>query len=762
MLPAFMKADIREQIAVLSDRFMVENNLRPYDLIRISNRNSSIVVPVKGGGVEGRIYLGKPVWDNLGLTLQGGLIRFEKVSDKVADSVVIITDSEVPSEKIKTALEHERIYINKRIDKIIDGRLVHLIIKSISPEDATKVSDQTRILVELRTEPKLIEKSKVLPAIATKSKEDWKVSDFFVEIPKITLSDIFGNEDAVERIKFYCILPLQNPEILLKHGFRPGPVLIYGPAGSGKSSLVYAIANETKAKYILIAPYLLAQREMLQEIFSKILEIVKNSAEPIVIHIEDIERFVPKQEFAFERGFTNIFMKFIKDIESCWNNNCRVILIAETRSKESINKILLESGTFKEEIEVDIPNENIRRKILERRIGNNSNVDIDRIVKMTHGFSGDDLINLINKAIINSIKRSINNKCNVYLTTEDFEKAIREITPSALKEFAIEIPSISWNDIGGYHETKKELQRIIEWPMKYRDIYLKYIGSPPKGVMLFGPPGCGKTMFAKAVANAATANFISVKGPELTSKYFGESEERIRELFRKAKKSAPSIIFFDEIDAIAKKRGEGHEATERIVAQLLTEMDGVEQLQDVLVIAATNRIDTIDTAILRPGRFDKLIYIPAPDRDAIKAILQVKTRKLPGISNMSAAEFNDFLETVTEMIIREETKKTIDVDEAIDYLKKLDIRDKEDIDDIVSKIKVSEDRIIASKYIGADIEAIVKESAKLAMVEEIELRSTKGVTLEHFKKAIKVCPPSLSWREYLIYESQRVRFRRGL
>ncbi|WP_456329551.1 AAA family ATPase [Archaeoglobus sp.] len=191
--------------------------------------------------------------------------------------------------------------------------------------------------------------------------------------------------------------------------------MIYGPAGSGKSSLVYAIANETRAKYVLVAPYLLAQREMLQEIFSKILEIVKNSKEPVVIHIEDIDRFVPKQEFSFERGFTNIFIKFIKDIESCWNSKSRVVLIAETRSKESLNKILIESGIFKEEIEIDIPNEGVRRKILEKRLGNDTNVDIDRIVRMTHGFSGEDLITLINKAIINSIKRSIDKKCGVYI-----------------------------------------------------------------------------------------------------------------------------------------------------------------------------------------------------------------------------------------------------------------------------------------------------------------------------------------------------------
>ena len=191
-------------------------------------------------------------------------------------------------------------------------------------------------------------------------------------------------------------------------------------------------------------------------------------------------------------------------------------------------------------------------------------------------------------------------------------------------------------------------------------------------------------------------------------------------------------------------------------------MDGIEQLQDVLVIAATNRIDTIDTAILRPGRFDKLIYIPAPDRKAIKAILRVKTRNLPGISSMSEAEFNNLLETVTELIIREERRKTVDIDEAIRYLKKLDVRDKEDIEHIINKMRVSEDKVIASKYIGADIEAIVKESAKLAMIEEIESGNTRGVTLDHFRRAISVCPPSLPWREYLIYESQRVKFRRGL
>ena len=763
VLPAFMKADIRDHIAILSDEFLSRHDLKSGDLIRIFNRNRSIVVPVRGSGVRDRIYLGKPVWDYLGLTIQGGTISFEKVVDKPAREVVVVSDDGVSVEDVKSALEGETVFVGKSMVKFIGNRRLNLTVKAISPSDATKILPSTKILIEYKGEPKLIERGKVIPTIATKAKEEWKASDFFVEVPKVTFNDIFGNEEAVEKVRFYCVLPLRNPEKLIKHGFKPGPVLIYGPAGSGKSSLVYAIVNETKAKYILIAPYMLTQRDALQEAFRKILEIIKNSLEPIVIHIEDIERFVPKQEFAFERGFTNAFMKFIRDVESCWSERSRVILIAETRSKESINKILLESGIFKEEIEIDIPNESVRRKILETRLKNTRHdVDVDRIVRMTHGFSGDDLINLINKAIVNSIRRSINSGCEVYLTTEDFEKAVKEITPSALREFAIEIPSISWDDIGGYEETKKELQRIIEWPMKYKDIYQKYIGSPPKGVMLFGPPGCGKTMFAKAVANAAMANFISVKGPELTSKYFGESEERIRELFRKARKSAPSIIFFDEIDAIAKKRGEGHEASERIVAQLLTEMDGVEQLQDVLVIAATNRIDTIDTAILRPGRFDKLIYIPAPDREAIKAILRVKTRKLPGISSMSEAEFNDFLETVTELIIREERRKTVDIDEAIRYLKRLDVRDKEDIEDIINRMKVSEDKVIASKYIGADIEAIVKESAKLAMIEEIEFGNTRGVTLDHFKRAISVCPPSLPWKEYLVYESQRIKFRRGL
>jgi len=734
------------------------------DFINITDLRREATVKVIGGGKPGKVYLGKGCWNALGLITPGTSVQFRKGEAKRAKEVVVSIDTAfISEESLKSALLSEVVSEGTKIRK----NAITISVEHVIPEGCVLIDEQTKFIIQQKEEAKIIQEERVTSGISEKPKEEWTEEDVYAKVPEeIKLDNIYGMDKIIEKLKLYVLHPLTKARDMEEIRFKPGAVLIHGPAGSGKSSIVYALVNEAGARYVPIASYMLAKKELLQDILDKILKAVRNSSQPTIVHIEDLERLTPQQELSFERGSTSALLKFIKDIESSWSKENPVVVIAETRSKANVNKAVTDSGVFKEYIEIDIPNEEARRKILESKLKTyRGNFDIENLAAMTHGYSGDDLINLINKAIMYSMQRKLEKGSKgLYLEDEDFERAMKDITPSALKEFAIEVPKISWADIGGYEETKMEMQRVIEWPLKYRDIYEAYIGSPPKGLLLFGPPGCGKTLFAKAVANAANASFLSVKGPELTSKYFGESEERIREIFRKAKRASPSIIFFDEIDAIAKKRGETHEASERIVAQLLTEMDGVEQLKDVLVLAATNRIDIIDTAILRPGRFDRLVYLPTPDRDAIKAILEVKTNNLPGIREMNEEERGELIEEVVKFILEEEKKRCVDVEEAITFLRALDVRDDDEIDEIISKIKVDENKIAAAKYIGADIEAIVKEAANIAMAEEIEkeMKHKRGVVLEDFKRSIEKCPPSLPWRDFLTYEAQRVKFRRGV
>lgn len=736
------------------------------DFINITGLRREATVKVKGGGKQGKVYLGKACWNALDLIVAGTTVKFRKGEPKHAKEVDISVDGDFTSEEVlKSALLSEIVAEGTKMSVYVAGILLAISVERVVPEGSVLIDAHTKLILKQKKEPKILPThEKITSRISEKPKEEWTEKDVFAEVPKITLNNIYGMESIAEKLRLYVLYPLKNPEEVERIGFKPGTVLIHGPAGSGKSSVVYALVNEAGARYVPIASHMLAQKELSQDALDKVLNAVRSSSQPTIVHIEDLERLTPQQELSFERGFTSALLKFIRDIESSWSKKNPVIVIAETRLKANVNKAVIESGVFKEYIETDIPNEEARRKIL-KDINFRGNFDIENLAAITHGYSGDDLINLINKAIMYATQRKLGEGSQkLYLEDEDFERAMKDIVPSALKEFAIEVPKISWVDIGGYEETKKEMQKVIEWPLKYRDLYEAYIGSPPKGLLLFGPPGCGKTLFAKAVANAANASFLSVKGPELTSKYFGESEERIREIFRKAKRASPSIIFFDEIDAIAKKRGETHEASERIVAQLLTEMDGVEELKDVLVLAATNRIDIIDTAILRPGRFDRLIYLPTPDEDAIKAILKVKIRNLPGLNEMDEGKRDDFVENVVTFIEEEERKRVVNGAEAVAFLRTLDVRDDDDVTEIISKIKINDsDKIRTAKYIGADTEAIVKEAANIAMAEEIEkgMEQRRGVTLEDFKKAIEKCPPSLPWRDFLTYEAQRVKFKRG-
>lgn len=779
-------------VAAFSDQDINKIGIREGDFVSFfASNGKEISVKAKGKGMNNRVYLSRESWDIAGLSTPGTMLQFRKTTPKTIDKVVVSvlnSSDELPNleNQVKSLLLGELMYPQTQIIRAIGSSVVNLSIDEITPDGATLIKDPASITVKSLVEKrvsKMATKAAVPPPRIEKAVEELTEKDLVVKPPKIGFDNVYGMDKVTETLKLLVVHPLQEPELLYNQiGFRPGGVLLYGPMGTGKSTLIRALVNEANANYIPIGSYMLAHREQLQEILNKIAEAARKNA-PTIVHFEDLERLTPREEMSFERGMTSAVIKFIRDIsEGDWRRS-PVIAIAEATSKEAINKAVLDSGVFREYLEVSIPNEETRKKILMDRLRDiQGSFDIEEIARRTNGYNGEDLENLVNKAIMYSIQKEVNDlkavgadvrsskrfRFGLYPRMEDFEKALKDVIPSVLKESVVEVPSVSWDDIGGYESTKEEFEKAIEWPLKYRELFESYVGSPPKGILLFGPPGCGKTLFAKAVANAAMASFLTVKGPELASKYYGESEEKIRELFRKAKQAAPAIIFFDEIDAVARARGEHtHEATERVVAQLLTEMDGVEQLKDILIVAATNRIELVDTAILRPGRFDKLIYIPIPDEDAIKAILSVKTRKLPGIKDFGEGELDKFLEEVVRLLQDETKKRRARTEEAVSILSSLDVREENDIDEILSKIKVDEEKIKSRIYIGADIEAIVKEAAKIAMSEKIEMiekgvgAESPGVTLEHFRKAIETNPPSLPWREYLRYESQRIKFKRG-
>ncbi|MEM3439681.1 MAG: CDC48 family AAA ATPase [Candidatus Bathyarchaeia archaeon] len=467
-------------------------------------------------------------------------------------------------------------------------------------------------------------------------------------VPKITYEDIGGLKDAIQKVREMIELPLRHPELFERLGIEaPKGILLYGPPGTGKTLLAKAVASETNANFIhiggpeIMSKYYGESEERLREIFKQAQE---NA--PSIIFIDEIDSIAPKREEItgeVEKRVVSQLLALMDGLEP----RGKVVVIGATNRPNAIDPALRRPGRFDREIEIGVPDRQGRLEILQihtRGMPLAEDVDLGRLADITHGFVGADLEALCKEAAMRALRRvlpsldleaesipaEVLNKITV--TMGDFNEALKDVEPSAMREVLVEVPQVKWSDIGDLSEVKEELREAIEWPLKYKELFDKTNTPPPKGVLLYGPPGTGKTLLAKAVATESEANFISIKGPELLSKWVGESERAVREIFRKAKQAAPCIIFMDEIDSIAPVRGGGYgdsHVTERVISQLLTELDGLEELRDVVVIAATNRPDIIDPALLRPGRFDKLLYVPLPDRDARREIFKIHLGKKP-------------------------------------------------------------------------------------------------------------------------------------
>ena len=554
-------------------------------------------------------------------------------------------------------------------------------------------------------------------------------------IPRVNYEDIGGLRHEIQKVREMIELPMRHPEIFDRIGIEaPRGVLLFGPPGTGKTLLAKAVANETNANFYSIGgPEIMSKfygesEERLRETFKQAQE---NA--PSIIFIDEIDSIAPKREEVsgdVEKRVVSQLLTVMDGLES----RGKVVVIGATNRPDALDPALRRPGRFDREIEIGIPDEKGRHEILEihtRGMPLTEEVKLNSIARVTHGFVGADLEAVCREAAMKSLRNilpeinleeskiPVETLNKIKIKPRDFETALKEIQPSALREVYVQNPNVKWEDIGGLDFVKEELREAIEWPLKHADLFAEADIVPPKGLLLYGPPGTGKTMIAKAVATNSDANFISIKGPELLSKWVGESEKGIREVFRKARQASPCVIFFDELDSVASRRssigaGDSH-VGDRIVSQLLTEIDGLQDLKGVVVIGATNRPDIVDEALLRPGRFDRLLEIPLPDNDSIKEILNIHMARKP-------------------------IDKTVDRDKLV---------------------------ALAKGFSGADIAALVNAAAMSAIKEHIttnrseQTRDRKqllysdenqtpsqkiplNITMKHFETALKKIKPNLA------------------
>ena len=543
-------------------------------------------------------------------------------------------------------------------------------------------------------------------------------------IPIVTYEDIGGLHEEMQRIREMVELPLRHPELFQRLGIEPPRgVFLYGPPGCGKTLLAKALANESDANfYVISGPEIISKfygesEARLREIFQKAQE-----TSPSIIFIDEMDAIAPKREEVTGEVERRVVAQLLSLMDGMGSRG-NVIVIGATNRPNAIDPALRRPGRFDREIEIGVPDKAGRYEALQihtRNMPLGENMDLKRLADVTHGYTGADIASLCREAAMKALRRYIP-EINLekeriapeilekmVVKMEDFMSAYREITPTAMREVYVEVPQVQWTQVGGLKQVKQELMESVEWPLKKPEVFKRMGINPPRGILLYGPPGSGKTLLARAVATESEANFISIKGPEMFSKWVGESEKAIREVFRKGRTAAPAIIFFDELDAIVPRRGVGYAdsgASERVISQLLAELDGIETLQNVLVIAATNRPDILDPAVMRPGRFDRLIYVPSPDFDSLKEIFKIHAGSMPLSKDVS-------------------------------------------LDELARK---------AQGYSGADIEAICREAAMNALREDVDVTE---VSRRDFDEAMERVGPSIAPEDDAWYQKFSKRLRR--
>ena len=709
--------DAGRGLAAIDRAAMESMGLENGDYIVLSGRD--------GGRAVARVWPGYPEDRGKGIVRIDGRIRQEAAVG--IDEHVTVEKAEVTPAKSVSVATPQNLRIQGNIGPLVrdrlsgqavtkgqtihvgfgigplagGGREIPLKVADTDPTGTVVVTDSTEI------------------AISQKPAEQISEETSEARAPSVTYEDIGGLDQELEQVREMIELPMRHPELFKQLGIEPPKgVLLHGPPGTGKTLMAKAVANEIDAYFTdisgpeIMSKYYGESEEQLRGIFEEAQEHA-----PAIVFIDEIDSIAPKRGETsgdVERRVVAQLLSLMDGLEE----REQVIVIGATNRVDSLDPALRRGGRFDREIEIGVPDRDGRKEILQvhtRGMPLAQSIDLDVYANNTHGFVGADIASLTKEAAMNALRRirpeldleeeeiDADVLESLKVTESDFRDALKGIEPSALREVFVEVPDVTWKNVGGLQETKERLQETIQWPLEYESVFRAMDLDAAKGVLLYGPPGTGKTLLAKAVANEANSNFISIKGPELLSKWVGESEKGVRDVFSKARENAPTVIFFDEIDAIATERGQhsgGSGVSERVVSQLLTELDGLEELEDVVIIATTNRPDLIDSALLRPGRLDRHIHVPVPDEEARRAIFAIHT------SNKPLAE-------------------AVDLD------------------------KLAEQ---TEGYVGADIEAVCREASLAATREFIrsvdpdEIDESIGNVLiseEHFETALDEVGPSV-------------------
>nr|XP_042715996.1 ATPase family protein 2 homolog isoform X2 [Chrysemys picta bellii] len=533
----------------------------------------------------------------------------------------------------------------------------------------------------------------------------------------LTYDMIGGLSSQLQTIRETIELPLKQPELFKCYGIPPPRgVLLYGPPGTGKTMIARAVANEVGAHVSIInGPEIISKfygetesrlRQIFAEASQRYIHFRSFFIRPSIIFIDELDALCPKREGAQNEVEKRVVASLLTLMDGIGSEDGagQLLVLGATNRPHALDAALRRPGRFDKEIEIGVPNAqdrfDILRKLLNKVPHLLTTTELVQLADSAHGYVGADLAALCKEAGLCALRRALGEQANlldsevagsVMITLNDFLQGMNDVRPSAMREVAIDVPKVLWSDIGGLETVKLKLKQAVEWPLKHPESFIRMGIQPPKGVLLYGPPGCSKTMIAKALANESGLNFLAVKGPELMNKYVGESERAVREIFRKARAVSPSILFFDEIDALAVERGRSSGAgnvADRVLAQLLTEMDGIEQLKDVTILAATNRPDMIDKALMRPGRIDRIIYVPLPDAKTRREIFKLQFRSMP-ISDEVCLE---------ELVLQ------------------------------------------TQKYSGAEITAVCREAALLALQEDIQAKCIMG---RHFQHALSIVTPRI-------------------
>jgi transitional endoplasmic reticulum ATPase len=729
--------DAGRGLAAIDKQAAEELGLEGGDYIRIDGHDGTTIA---------RVWPGYPEDRGTGIIRIDGQLR-QQANVGIDDRVEVEKADVEPATRITIALP-QRLGIRGNIDALIrrelsgkpvttgqtvqlplgfgmmgsQGQAIPLKIASTQPSGTVVVTDST----EVQISEKPAEQIRDVEGDAGPS-----------GAPDVTYEDIGGLDRELEQVREMIELPMRHPELFKRLGIEPPKgVLLHGPPGTGKTLIAKAVANEIDAHFHTISgPEIMSKyygesEEQLRDVFE---EAEENA--PAIVFIDEIDSIAPKRGEAggdVERRVVAQLLSLMDGLEE----RGEVVVIGATNRVDAIDPALRRGGRFDREIEIGVPDQNGRKEILQvhtRNMPLAEGIDLDEFAENTHGFVGADIESLTKEAAMNALRRirpqidleeeEIDAEIleSLEVSEDDFKEAMKGIEPSALREVFVEVPDVTWTDVGGLEDTKERLRETIQWPLDYPEVFEAMDMDAAKGVLMYGPPGTGKTLLAKAVANESESNFISVKGPELLDKYVGESEKGVREIFSKARENAPTVVFFDEIDAIATERGRNtgdSGVTERVVSQLLTELDGLESLEDVVVVATTNRPDLIDSALLRPGRLDRHVHVPVPDEAARRAIFEVHTRNKP-------------------------------------------LADGVDLDRLASETE---------GYVGADVEAVCREAAMAASREFIrsvtpeEMGDTLGnvrITMDHFEDALDEVNPSVTEETRERYEEIEQRFKKS-